>query len=317
MRISQTAAFLPPKTVPNAALTPFFDTSDEWIRTRTGIATRHVVTRETNADLALAVAQRLVTQAGCDPQALDFIIVATMSPDYQTPSVANQVQGALGATNAAAFDVSAACAGFVYALDTAAGLLARGATQGLVIGSEVLSRLVDWHDRRTAVLFGDGAGGVLVTAAGPAPVSRLRSFGEDWARLTAGGAANHSPFATGPTPAPMFAMDGRAVFHFATQTVASEVQALLDGAGLAPQAIDQFVMHQANARILSSLAKRLAVPAERFPSNIATVANTSAASIPILLHELAQTGALPTWHHLVLGGFGGGLNVGTMLLTQP
>ncbi|WP_179394020.1 beta-ketoacyl-ACP synthase 3 [Lacticaseibacillus absianus] len=315
MRIIQTAAAVPPQRVTNSDLAALMPTTDAWITSRTGIRTRHVATTQTNYDLALAVATQLLATSDYTAADLDFILVATMSPDYQTPGVANRVQGALGAVNALACDLNAACAGFVYGLEVAAGQLARGAQAGLVIGSEVLSSLLDWTDRSTAVLFGDGAAGVLVTAAGPAPLSRLRSFGQDAMQLTAGGRTNHSPFAQTPALAPAFAMNGRAVYHFATTTVADEVLALLATAGLAPTAVDGYYVHQANVRIIQSLAKRLGVAPERLPHNLAEYGNTSAASVPLLLHDARMSGRLTDGQQIILCGFGGGLNVAAMLLT--
>lgn len=301
--------------VPNTELSDYMDTSDEWVRSRVGINQRHVVTSERNCDLALGVARRLLEQSGRTAADLDFIIVATMSADYNTPGVANMVQGRLGAHHAAAFDLGAACAGFVYALDVAAGMLNRpNAKCGLVIGSETLSRIIDWHDRRTAVLFGDGAGGVLVEADGQNPKSRMRSMGQDGLKLTAGGSADLSPFSTAPQLPAQFTMDGRSVYNFATTTVPSEVQKTLAAAHLTTADIDLFIFHQANGRILDELAKRLGVPRSQVPGNIDHCANTSAASIPILLSELAANGTLQRGQKLLLCGFGGGLNVASMIL---
>lgn len=315
MHINAVAAYTPDKVVTNDELTTYMDTSDEWIRSRTGITQRHVVTDEQNADLALQVARKLLAQADMLPEQLDFIIVATMSGDSTTPGVANRIQGTLGAVNAAACDVGAACAGFVYALDLAAGWLMRPDRHvGLVIGSEVLSRLLDWHDRRSAVLFGDAAAGVLVTADGDLPTSRLRSFGENAEALTAGGLPNLSPFSSRePVPTP-FMMDGRRVFNFTTSTVPAELSALLTAAAVPITAVDYYLLHQANGRIISAVGDKLGIPADRLPQNIARYGNTSAASIPLLLSELVADGRVERGMTLALCGFGGGLNVGSMIL---
>lgn len=329
MKIIATAAALPSHIVTNDDLAARLATSDDWIRSRTGIRQRHVVTTETNATLATAVARQLLHNADIRPAQLAFVIVATMSPDAMTPGVANQVQGALGAEQALAFDVNAACAGFVYALNTAAGLLHSGLagisatgsatapqpSYGLVIGSEVLSRLIDWHDRRTAVLFGDGAAGVVVSSEGALPHVRLRSFGQEAAKLTAGGQVSGSPWATAPAVPATFLMDGRAVYQFATTTVAAEIQATLAAAGCTPQSVRHYLVHQANARLLTSLGKHLGVTAAQLPTNIADYGNTSAASVPLLLHESVKNSRIDRGDDLLLCGFGGGLNVGTMLLT--
>lgn len=329
MKIIATAATVPSHIVTNDDLAAQMSTSDDWIQSRTGIRQRHVVTTETNALLATAVARQLLHNADVRPAQLAFVIVATMSPDAMTPGVANQVQGALGAAQAMAFDVNAACAGFVYALNTAAGLLHSGLASlsaagsgaadqpsyGIVIGSEVLSRLIDWHDRRTAVLFGDGAAGVLVSSEGALPQVRLRSFGQEAAKLTAGGQVSTSPWATVPAVPPTFLMDGRAVYHFATTTVATEIQATLATAGREPASVPHYLVHQANARLLSSLGKHLRLTADQLPTNIADYGNTSAASVPLLLHECVEQNTIRRGEDVLLCGFGGGLNVGTMLLT--
>lgn len=291
------------------------ETNDEWIRDRVGIEKRHVAVSERNSDLAVAVGKQLLAKANRRADELDFVIVATMSADYSTPGVANIVQGRLGAHNAAAFDLGAACAGFVYALDVAAGLLSSpNAKCGLVIGSEVLSRLIDWHDRRTAVLFGDGAGGVLVERDDQQVHSRLRSAGAGAMKLTAGGTPDLSPFSRAEKLPPQFTMAGRAVYNFATNSVPEEVRATLEAAALTTADIDLFLFHQANGRILSELAERLDVPTARVPSNIDHCANTSAASIPILLSELVDSGRVQRGQKLLLCGFGGGLNIANMII---
>lgn len=315
MHISAVAAYTPEKVVANDDLQAFMTTNDEWIRSRTGIAQRHVVTDEQNADLAQRVAEQLLEKANITADQLDFIIVATMSGDSTTPGVANRVQGAIGATNAAACDLGAACAGFVYALDVAAGWLLRPDRHcGLVIGSETLSHLLDWHDRRSAILFGDGAAGVLVTDEGAMPMSRLRSIGQDADALTAGGTANLSPFSTQTPVPPQFMMDGRRVFNFATSTVPRELTALLETAEMTVDQVDYYLLHQANGRIVESVGHKLGIPADCMPQNIARYGNTSAASIPLLLNELVTTGKIQRGMTLALCGFGGGLNVASMLL---
>ena len=298
MRIETTAIALPSRVVTNHALSKTLATSDDWIRQRTGIRERRIATTETTYSLALTVAQQLLAQAEVAAADIDFIIVATMSPDQQTPSEANLVQAAIAATNAYALSVNVACAGFVYALDLAAHMLQGSARCGLVIGSEVLSKLVDWQDRSTAVLFGDGAGGVLVTAdAQPLPRADLRSFGDTKRALTAG-ASQGNPF---------FQMNGRAVFQFAIREATASISRL-------PEA-DWVLIHQANARIVEAIGRKLALAPARLPMNMAAYGNTSAASIPILLHELVSTDRLKRGQSMILCGFGGGLSVGSIYLT--
>ncbi|QFQ90786.1 beta-ketoacyl-ACP synthase 3 [Lacticaseibacillus manihotivorans] len=298
MRIITTAMNIPMRQVTNDDLSQTLDTSDEWISQRTGIRKRYIASTETTYSMGLAVAQDLLTQSQVAPAALDFIIVATMSPDHLTPSEANRIQGALKANNAYAFSVNVACAGFVYALHLAANLLNGTATCGLVIASETLSRLVDWQDRKTAVLFGDGAGGVLVQRdAQPLPISDLHSFGDNTQQLQVGAGID----------SPYFAMDGQAVYQFALREVVASLKRM-------PPA-DIYLLHQANARMLQAIARKVHLPLTQVPHNMAEYGNTSAASIPILLHECIADGRITRGQKLLLCGFGGGLAVGSILLT--
>ena len=315
MHIIETAGVTPHRVVTNDELANYMDTNDEWIRSRTGIQERHVAESETTASMASQVARQLLHRSGKLGADIDFIVVATMSPDYHTPAVANLVQTAIGATFASACDLGAACAGFVYAMDYAAGILARNPDAvGMIIGSETLSREINWHDRGTAVLFGDGAAGVLVSGRGAMPPTRLRSFGQSGLELTAGGAANHSPFSELPDLPPDFAMNGREIYKFATTTVANELMAFLDQNELTVDKVDHFLFHQANARIIEEVGSRLGITPEQTPINITHYGNTSAASIPLLLNELAESGQIRRGQALLLCGFGGGLNVSQMLI---
>ena len=314
MRIDATAHYVPEKVITNDDLSQWLETSDEWIYSRTGIHERHVVTTETNFDLSLNVAQQLLTQTNVPAADLAFIIVATMSPDYATPGEANRLQAAIGATQAFALNINVACSGFVYALELAARLLKTG-QHGLVIGSEVLSRLVDWQDRRTAVLFADGAGGVLVSGDDQMPTADLRSFGDTDLALTAGQQAPSSRFTPAQPTQPFFAMDGRAVYQFAIREVPASLHRALSAAQLEPSAIDWYLLHQANARMLASIAKKLKVEPNRFGQNIEHYGNTSAASIAILLSEMVANRQIKRGDRLALAGFGGGLSVGSLILT--
>ncbi|WP_156656515.1 beta-ketoacyl-ACP synthase 3 [Fructilactobacillus florum] len=318
-KIKAVAKQVPEKVVTNDDLAEILDTSDDWIRRRTGIRRRHVASGLQNTNLCTAVANRLLAKAGVAATDLDFIIVATMSPDYQTPATAAQVQGRLGAKRAVAFDINAACAGFVYGTVTLHRLLQQTPHgMGLIIGSEQLSKLLDWHDRSTAVLFGDGASGMLV--ANDASESRmlatdLQTFGEDSQAITAGQFGVCSPFSAEKVPAqPAFQMDGHRVYNFAKQQVPASIRRALIKANLTTDQIKYFVLHQANARIIDRIAKQLDVPSERFPQNIAEYGNTAAASEPLVLNDLVEQQCLKRGDLLVLSGFGGGLTVGTIIL---
>lgn len=316
VKITACAKALPERIVTNDHLAQIMDTSDEWIRTRTGIRQRHLSTGENTSDLASKVATKLLKQAGLEASELDLLVVATMSPDSQTPSVSNLVQAQIGAVNAVCFDLSAACSGFVYALTAARSLmLTLQKKTALVIGAEVLSKLLDWQDRSTAVLFGDGAGGVLLEASQDAHflAQTLTSFGESAQAIVAGAnpagkfpqtVLQHSPFT----------MDGRKVYHFATHQVPQLIAATAEEAGLELAQIDWFLLHQANRRIIEQVAKRLDLPLAKFPMNIQTVGNTAAASEGILLADCLAEGLIKPGQTVMMCGYGGGLSVGCCLV---
>ena len=317
-KITGTASYVPEKIVTNHQLAEMMDTSDEWISSRTGIKERRIATVENTSDLCTKVAQQLLAEAKIDPMDLDFILVATMTPDYQSPATACIVQGQIGATKAFAFDIAAACSGFVYALSMADKLICTGSQKGLVLGGEVLSKVVDWQDRRTAVLFGDGAAGVLIEAGGTSPLILKEQLAADGTRgqsLTSGFRNNHSPFVEKqPLENEALTMDGRGIFDFVLRDVVTSVQQLL-GDELAD--VDYFVFHQANARILDKVARKLKVPRELFLQNLQHYGNTSGATVPLLLDEMVrkQTLTLGSGQKVVLSGFGGGLTWGTLLIT--
>ena len=316
--IVQSARVVPERVVTNDELATFMDTSDEWIQPRAGIRQRHIVSTEDTSDLAVGVATKLLNQAGLTADQLDFILVGTMSPDTLSPSVAQIVQGKIGATNAFAWDLSAACSGFVYTLSMASALLTTRYQRGLVIGAEVLSKLVDWDDRSTAVLFGDGAAGVLLerTEAETGLLAEsLKTFGERSEFLTAGQQRNANYFAGELKAAdPYFKMNGREVYNFATREVPAVLNEALAKASLTPDEIDYYLLHQANGRIVSSIAKRFGQPIEKFPTNMAFYGNTSAASIGILLDELREAGTIKPGQTIAIAGFGGGLTVGALII---
>ncbi|MGO3115483.1 beta-ketoacyl-ACP synthase III [Enterococcus pseudoavium] len=312
-KIIATARYLPEKVVTNDDLAEWMETSDEWIQSRTGIKQRHIAESENTSDLCLEVAKKLVKKADIDPMKLDFIIVATMSPDYTSPSVACQVQGQLGAKQALAFDVSAACAGFVYALATAENFIRGGMKRGIVIGGEKTSKLLDWHDRSSAVLFGDGAAGVLL-AESPEPSiikQMLRADGERANALTAGFRPNKTIFHEGPEISTALAMDGRGIWNFALNDVTKSLKEFIGD-----EPVDYYLLHQANKRIIEKIARKMHEPLEKFPMNLMNYGNTSAASIPILLDELieAKILSLDGKQNVVLTGYGGGLAWGNLLI---
>ena len=318
-KISQVAHYLPKKIVTNDDLAQQMDTSDEWIRSRTGIRQRHVATDETTSELASQVAKKLLEKSQLDASDIDFIIVATITPDASMPSTAAMVQAAIGAKKAFAYDLVAACSGFVFALSTAEKMLAsRVYKRGLVIGAETLSRSVDWSDRSTAVLFGDGAGGVLLEACEqPSFLAEiLRTDGGRAASLTAGIDQKETPFSTQSRQQPFIQMEGRAIFEFATRDVTATMAELLEQADMTVDCVDYFLLHQANIRILDKMARKLGVAREKFPANMDKYGNTSAASLPILLSECVESGMLRLdgSQTVLMAGFGGGLTWGTLLL---
>lgn len=304
------------RRVTNQDLEQIVETSDEWIRSRTGISTRYLTEGETICSMAVKAAERACEMAGVSPEELDVILLATSTPECCFPSEACQVQGEIGAVHAAAFDISAACSGFIFALHTAHGFLASGMYKtALVIGVDELSKLVDWRDRRTCVLFGDGAGAVVVRSGEEGRfVSAIGSDGSRGNILTCT-ARSGGNFITGKQPELGFiAMDGQEVFKFAVKKVPACIQELLEGQGEKPEDIRYYLLHQANERIIEAVAKRLGEPMEKFPMNICRYGNTSAASIPILLDELNREGRLNPGDKIVMAGFGGGLTWGSVLL---
>lgn len=306
------------------------ETSDEWIRERTGIGERHVSVGETVVTLGSEAACKALEQAGKRAEEIDLILVATCSPEQYLPCCACQVQAAIGAVNALAFDVNAACSGFLFALNTADAYLRTGlAENALVIGSEVLSKLVDWTDRGSCILFGDGAGAVVVERceASPGILGRaLHSDGTGGGVLQCGARELTTPYARTSAAKTdqkqqtddrehYIQMDGQEVYRFATRRVPQCIEEALADAGLAVPDIDLFVLHQANARIIDAVAKRLHADREKFPTNLERVGNLSSASIPVLLDELHRQGKLHRGDRIVLAGFGAGLTSGACVMT--
>jgi 3-oxoacyl-[acyl-carrier-protein] synthase-3 len=317
-RISGVGKYLPERVLSNADLEQMVDTSDEWIRDRTGIRERHrAAPHETASSMGIEAGRQALAQAGLEPGDLDLVIAATTSPDGMFPSVASLIQGGIGAERAGAFDINAACVGFLTALATASQFIQGGVYRRiLVVGSDVLSRIVDWDDRTTCVLFADGAGAVVVEASegdrgGPLAFV-LRSDGTGAPILNAPGPCS----AEGATePGKYYIhMDGTQVFKFAVHAMESATREAVAAAGLTIGDIDLLIPHQANLRIINATAKALGLPADRAMVNLDRYGNTSSASIPMALQEACEAGRLKEGDHVVLVAFGGGLVWGAMVL---
>lgn len=313
--------YLPARVVTNAELATFVDTSDEWVRSRTGIAQRHFLAAdETCATLATQAGRQALAQADLRADELDLIIVATCTPDYLLPSTACLVQEALGASKAAAFDLGAVCSGFMYALVTGSQFIETGNYRNvLVIGAEALSRFLNFKDRTTCVLFGDGAGAVVLQAnATPAGVLSFvlnaQGSGADLIRVPAGGSAKPGGAAVLTESDYYIHMNGGEVYQFAVRTMSEDAANAIRRAGLTQDDITLVVPHQANTRIIDAVAKRLNFPMERIFVNVDRMGNTSAASIPIALAEVANSGRLKPGDNLVFVGFGSGLTSGATVV---
>lgn len=309
--------YAPARVLSNHDLERMVETSDEWIRSRTGIVERRIAgEKESTSTMAVEAARRALARAHLSPRQLDAIIVATITPDYLTPATACLVQAALGADKAAAFDVSAGCSGFVYALNLAQmGITAGEWRNVLIIGAETLSRFVNWEDRGTCVLFGDGAG-ALVLVASDQPGGVLSCVlgadgsGADLLVIPAGGSRMPASPETLSQRAHTIQMDGRAVYRFATHIMPEAVEQVMRKAGLPLSAVDMIIPHQANIRIIEAARKKLRLPEEAFYINLYRYGNTSAASIPIALCEVAEHELINDGSIVVLVGFGAGLTWG-------
>lgn len=315
-RIVGTGSYVPEQTVTNDDLAKIVETNDEWIRSRTGIGERRIATAETNSFMAAEAAKRALDQAGVAPEDVDLILLATSSPDYCFPNGACEIQEQIGAVNAAGFDISAACTGFVFALNTAHAFIQAGIYRtALVVGSDVLSKLLDWTDRGTCVLFGDGAGAVVVQASERGVIGvKMHSDGQKGGVLTCGSRTNGN-FLLGKKPELGYmTMDGQAVFKFAVKKVPEIIRELLEENNTSLEEVRYFVLHQANYRIIESVAKRLKVDTDKFPANMERYGNTSGGSVPLLLDEMNRKGMLKPGDKIVLSGFGAGLTWGATLV---
>ena len=314
-RIVGTGGYLPAQILTNHDLARRLDTSDAWIHARTGIRERRIAApAEQTSDLALHASRAALAAAGIAPADVDLIVVATTTPDIVFPSTACILQAKLGAGGGPAFDIQAVCSGFVYALAVADRLVAAGmARNALVVGAEVYSRILDWNDRGTCVLFGDGAGAVvLVPSRVPGIMSaHLHADGKQRDILCVPGSLNSG----GVSGSPFVHMDGQAVFKFAVNVMAQVGAEALVANGVDAGAVDWLIPHQANIRIMDATAKKLGVPAERVISTVDRHANTSAASIPLALDEAVRDGRVTEGQRLLLIGVGGGFTWGSVFLT--
>ena len=314
-RIVGTGSYLPAKVMTNAEFAARLETSDAWIRERTGIVQRHIAEKsQASSDLALEASRNALQAAGVKADDLDLIIVATSTPDYVFPSTACLLQAKLGVKASAAFDVQAVCSGFVYGLATADAFIKSGRNKkALVVGAEVFSRILDWNDRGTCVLFGDGAGAVVLTADTKPGIhaSVLRADGSQSGMLSVpgnvcGGAIVGSPF---------LQMNGQAVFKFAVKVLEESARETVAAADMQLSDIDWLIPHQANVRILEATARKLGLPHEKLVITVDHHGNTSAASVPLALDEFVRAGKIRKGQRLLLQGVGGGFTWGSSVVT--
>ena len=315
-RIIGTGSAVPEQIVTNEDLSKIVETSDEWISSRSGIKERRLAKEETTTSLAILAGKRALENAGIASEEIEVIIVATCTPDYFFPNTACQVQEAIGAKRAVAFDLSAACSGFLFALSTAQAYIKGGIYQkALIIGAETMSKMIDWSDRSTCVLFGDGAGAAVVSAEETGVLELVqKSDGTGKGVLSCKARETRNLLNHESETKEYLYMEGQPVFKFAVKTVPECVEEVLKKAEVKKEEIRYYILHQANSRIIQSVAKRLKEPEEKFPMNLSLYGNTSAASIPILLDEMNRNGLLNRGDKLVLSGFGAGLTWGAVLL---
>jgi 3-oxoacyl-[acyl-carrier-protein] synthase-3 len=314
-RIVATGSYLPPRVMKNEEFARRLDTSDAWIRERTGIERRHIAEEsQASSDLALHASRRALEAAGMKPEDIDLIIVATSTPDYIFPSTACQLQAKLGIKGCAAFDVQAVCTGFIYALATADGFIKTGAAKrALVVGTEVFSRILDWNDRATCVLFGDGAGAVVLAAAEKPGIhaSRLHADGSQVDMLSVPGNVCRGKI----QGSPFLQMNGQGVFKFAVRVLEESALETVAAAGMRLSDIDWLIPHQANVRILEATARKLELPREKLVVTVDHHGNTSAASVPLALDEFIRNGRIRPGDRLLLQGVGGGFTWGSSVVT--
>ena len=315
VKIKGTGSCLPEKVLDNAAISQLVDTNDEWIQSRTGIKSRHIAREETAVSMAAKAAKRALEDAQVAAEEIDLLIVSSVSSEQLLPCTACSVQKKLGAVNAAAFDLNAACSGFIVAYQMAAGQIKAGLSKkALLIGVECLSNIVNWEDRGTCILFGDGAGAAVISVEEEGNIeipSVLHSDGSRGEILTC---KNPTGERKDGSLEGYVAMDGREIYKFAVRQVPAVIDEILEKAEKSVEEIDLFVLHQANRRIVEAIAKRLKQPIEKFPMDMMQNGNMSSASIPVLLDELKQEGKLQPGMKIIVAGFGAGLTWGGMYL---
>ncbi len=315
-RIIGTGSYVPERIVKNEDLAKIVETSDEWIVSRTGIHERRVAVEEGTSHMAVEAAKKALADAGVGAEELDIILLATSSPDYCFPAGACEVQAEIGAVNAVAYDISAACSGFIFAMNTVYGFMKAGIYRtALVIGADCLSKLTDWSDRSTCVLFGDAAGAAVMRAEETGLVHM--TMGSDGVKgpVLSCVARTMGNFANGRIPEIGYMyMDGQEVFKFAVKKVPDCVRQVLEESGVPIDEIRYFILHQANYRIVEAAARRLKQPMEKFPMNMDRYGNTSGATIPTLLDDMNRAGKLERGDKIVIAGFGAGLTWGAALV---
>ena len=315
-RICGTGSYVPEDFYDNHALADMVDTSDEWIRERTGIVRRHIALKDTTADMAIKAAEKALENSGVNAEEIDLILAASMTPNRIIPGMSCEVQKAIGAVNAAGIDLNAACSGFVFAYNTAQAYIAAGMCRNvLILGSETLSNVVNWEDRGSCILFGDGAGAAVICAEeGDIFPAVMHSDGAQGEVLVCESRHQRGWEEKEAAKETLMFMDGKGVFKFAVKKVPEMVAELLKKTGCTTQDIDWFVLHQANQRIIEAAAKRIGVEIEKFPINLTEYGNTSSASIAILLDEMNRDGRLKKGQKIVIAGFGAGLSWGAALI---
>jgi 3-oxoacyl-[acyl-carrier-protein] synthase-3 len=313
-RILGTGSYLPEHVLTNDDMAKLVETSDEWIRERTGICERHLTDQGT-LHMACEASKKALQNSRLTAKDLDMIIVATFTPDYLFPNASCQLQAALGADNVPCMDLSAACSGFIYSLNTAAAFIQAGIYKKiLVVAAETLSRVVDWEDRSTCILFGDGAGAVVLGADETGILAMdMGSDGVKGPVLYCEGWPITNPIVN-KGEAGKLRMNGQEVYKFAVRRLPKTIETVLEESGISADEVDHFIFHQANKRILQAAAKHLKIPAEKMPMNMDHCGNLSAASIPVLLDEYNQTGKIKRGDKVVLAAFGGGLSWASALL---
>jgi 3-oxoacyl-[acyl-carrier-protein] synthase-3 len=319
-RITGTGSYFPPKIMTNDDIAKFLDTSDEWIVTRTGIKQRHVAENESCSDMAAEAGKKALEMAGIGADQLDAIIVATLSPDTIMPSTGCRVQHKIGAKNCMAFDIAAACSGFLYGVRIADGMIRSGSVKNvLVIGSEHLTACVDWRDRTTCILFGDGAGAAVISADTTPGIRSIFNYADgEYGELLKQenlGSQYLKNMINEPAIDHMIKMKGNDIFKIAVRAMADAAQEAASAAGFSSDQIDWMIPHQANLRIIDAAAKRLGLDKEKVIINLTNYGNTSAATIPTALDQAVRDGRIQRGHNVVSAAFGGGLTWGSMAFT--